>query len=303
VYVSFDDGAHWQVFEPSERDAFTNWLPIAPIYDLIIKDNDLLVATHGRAFWILDDISPLRQMAQGIGDDQAHLFQPCPAKRVKVYGRLGDPSPDCVSYGRAGGMTVSSRQRQKPIGEVDIQFLDAGKNPPDGAIIDYWLKGEPKNVTLTIKDSSGNTLRRFSSTSSTPAQEAESGESGEGAEGMEASDTVVEPDVATESVTLTAKPGGNRFIWNLRVASAKGIEGANISPDILLGPVVVPGPYKVELNVDGKTYERDLEVQADRVSPDRRRICRRTTICSSRSATRSPTRTTPSRRSTRSAIR
>ncbi len=124
IYVSFDDGAHWQSLKLN--------MPTAPIHDLVIKDDDLAVATHGRSFWILDDLSPLRQLNDQIAKADVHLFTPRPTYRL-----------------RGGGWW-------RP------QF--AGENPPPGAILYYYLKNEQKDeITLEILDPQGNVVRKFSS--------------------------------------------------------------------------------------------------------------------------------------------
>ncbi len=259
IYISFDDGGSWQRFDSN--------LPVVPVYDLMVRGTDLIAATHGRSFWILDDLSPLHQMDDKMAGEKAVLFAPRPAKRVKVYGRLGDASPETYSYGRAGGMAMTSKQRPNALGGTDVQFLDAGKNPPDGAIIHYWLKDAPASVTLTIKDAKGNAIRRFTSGGATPAA-VDTGQPVVGAEGMEAVDTLAAM-LPAESVKAPAAAGANRFVWDLRVPAARAVSGIDTSfttglqPDALLGPVVVPGTYTVELHVDGATFEQPLTVEAD----------------------------------------
>jgi hypothetical protein len=129
IWVSFDDGAHWQRLRLN--------LPTVPVHDLVIKDDDLVVATHGRAFWILDDLTPLRQVAAADTDAAVKLFAPRPAYRVRF--------PD-------------SLDRRQP----------AGENPPPGAILYYYLKDAPKEapadaVKLEILDAQGNVVKTYSS--------------------------------------------------------------------------------------------------------------------------------------------
>ena len=126
VYISFDDGSHWQPLKLN--------LPRTPVHDLTIKDDDLIVATHGRAFWSLDGIAPLRQMTAAPTTDEAHLYQPASVVRF-----------------RGPGFTL-------PAG------VPVGPNPPAGAVIDYWLKTAPKDqITLEILDASGKLVRKYSS--------------------------------------------------------------------------------------------------------------------------------------------
>ena len=125
VYVSFNDGADWRALQLN--------LPTAPVHDLVIKNDDLVLATHGRAFWILDDIAPLRQFADDLPNQDVHLYAPSPAMRL----HWGEDAP-------------------KPI--------LVGQNPPPGAVIYYFLKDAPKGeVTLEFLDASGKSIRKFSS--------------------------------------------------------------------------------------------------------------------------------------------
>jgi hypothetical protein len=126
IYVSFDDGAHWQALKLN--------LPTTPIHDLLVKNDDLIVATHGRAFWILDDISPLRQMTASTTSEDAHLYQPAPAIRY-----------------RGPGFTLPAT-------------VPVGANPSTGVVIDYFLKSKPKDgATLEVLDSKGKVIRKYSS--------------------------------------------------------------------------------------------------------------------------------------------
>jgi hypothetical protein len=126
IYVSFDDGGHWQSLKLN--------LPTTPIHDLAVKNDDLIVATHGRAFWILDDISPLRQMNAMTASEEAHLYQPATAIRY-----------------RGPGFSLPAT-------------VPVGANPPSGVIIDYSLKSTPKDaVELQILDAKGKVVRKLSS--------------------------------------------------------------------------------------------------------------------------------------------
>jgi photosystem II stability/assembly factor-like uncharacterized protein len=124
AYVSFDDGAHWQPLQLN--------LPNSPVTDLVVKGDDLVAATNGRAFWILDDVTPLRQLDKAASADFA-LYAPASAYRLR---------------------TLDQVDRRRPVGE----------NPPGGAILDYYFKSEPsEEVTLEISDAQGNLVRRYSS--------------------------------------------------------------------------------------------------------------------------------------------
>ena len=136
VYISFDDGGNWQ-------RAGGN-LPVSPIHDLVVKDHDLVVATHGRSFWILDDLSPLRQAQVEIGDGGARLFAPAPKTRLRTYpgfGGWGENFPsDMVNYGGVGTSQAafsSGADSDRP------HFLNAGRNPPAGIVFVYLLAERP----------------------------------------------------------------------------------------------------------------------------------------------------------------
>ena len=130
VFVSFNDGANWRPLKLN--------LPTTPVHDLVIKDNDLVVATHGRAFWILDDLTPLRQYTDDSAQKDAVLYTPATAYRIQA--------------GASGERRASKR---------------AGQNPPVGAVIYYFLKDAPKKDSETkieILDASGKVIRKYSST-------------------------------------------------------------------------------------------------------------------------------------------
>src|ERR1700676_3176398 len=138
VWVSFDDGGHWQALQLN--------LPNTPIHDLVVHGNDLTVATHGRSFWVLDDLAPLRQMSAAIASEDAHLFAPSTATRT----RIGHVEP-----------------RRYPIGE----------NPPNGAILYYWLKEAPKEAAkLEVLDAQGKVIRAFTSEQKKTAEAPDEGE-------------------------------------------------------------------------------------------------------------------------------
>src|SRR5213079_6653 len=171
VYVSFDDGAHWQSLRLD--------LPASSVRDLVVHDTDLVVATHGRSFWILDDITPLRQIAAAAAAAAAgspYLYRPAPAVRVRWNENTDTPLPP-----------------DEP----------AGKNPPDGAILDYYLPRAATgggSVTLEIVDRAGKLVRRFSS-----------------ADAPEPADTDANIPLywIRSPQTLSTAPGMHRFVWDL----------------------------------------------------------------------------------------
>ncbi len=133
VFVSFDDGGRWQPLQQN--------LPVTSVRDLLVKDNDLVIATHGRGIWIMDDITPLRQMAQAAAARGDYFFAPAPAYRVRPIGFSGTPLP-------------MSEPR--------------GQNPPQGAYLDYALKTPARRITLSIYDAQGRLVRRYDSADALP---------------------------------------------------------------------------------------------------------------------------------------
>ena len=214
VYVSFDAGDHWQSLQQN--------LPVTSVRDMTIHGSDLIVATHGRSFWILDDIAPLRQATQ-VNANKAYLFAPPVTVRVDNDSFLGTPLPP-----------------EEP----------QAKNPPDGAIVDYYLAGDAGKVTLQVLDEKGRVLRHFSSTDKPKTKR---------------------PLLAIAErwfpvpQTLKNTPGEHRFIWDLSSGgSGTDIEGQDIdAASIPPGPRVPPGTYTLHLTVDGSSTERRVQVTMD----------------------------------------
>ena len=233
LYLSFDDGANWQ--------SFAGNLPVVPIYDLVIKGTDLVVATHGRSFWILDDVTPLRQLRDGIADQAAHLFAPRPTTRHRVYSHgNGRRIAGHVNYKTTGPVTVGYRPVEIATGAKVERFLDAGSNPQDGVIVHYWLREKPEGeVKLSILDAAGQTIREYSSRGAEP------------------------PRVPIE-------PGANRFVWDLRYAGPTPLEPRpGLDPvraqaeAVATAPRALPGTYQVRLSVGEVVLDQSFDLLAD----------------------------------------
>jgi photosystem II stability/assembly factor-like uncharacterized protein len=222
VWVSFDDGDHWQSLQLN--------LPHTSMRDLWIHEDDLIVATHGRSFWILDDIEPLREAAESLAD--AHLFAPAPAFRMQRDSNTDTPLPP-----------------DEP----------AAANPPDGAVIDYYLaQNSSSPVTLEILDERGQLVRKFSSTD--------------------------QPDVREAALTkqliplywlrpfrsLPAAAGMHRWVWDLHYPAPDAVRHEypiaaipGDTPRLPLGPTALPGRYTARLTANGKSYETKFIVKMD----------------------------------------
>ncbi len=223
VWVSFDDGDHWQTLQLN--------LPHTSMRDLWIHDDDLIVATHGRSFWILDNITPLRQITEAVAHSGAYLFQPAPADRVRRDTNTDTPLPP-----------------DEP----------AGQNPPDGAILDYFLSA-PGPVALEILDSRGKVVRRYSSADPPEPTQAE----------LEKTSEIPLYWVRMPK-TPSAAEGMHRWVWDLHYPPPQsGRHEYPISaiphdtPRTPLGPSALPGEYTVRLTANGHSYTARLTVRMD----------------------------------------
>ncbi len=219
IYVSFNDGANWRPLRLN--------LPTTPVHDLAVKENDLVVATHGRAFWILDDLSPLRQYSDEIVQKDAFLYTPASAYRIQAGGHRGEGDGE----GEGGGKR-------------------AGKNPPSGAVIYYFLKDAPKNdaeVRIEILDASGKVIRKYSSAEYNSLQEPP------------------DPDDKKPEKQLKPTAGLNRFVWDLRYEEARHVPGYYLYEygSGARGPVAAPGHYQVRLTAGGQSQTADFELKLD----------------------------------------
>ncbi|MGH8278960.1 MAG: glycoside hydrolase, partial [Gammaproteobacteria bacterium] len=222
VWVSFDDGSHWQSLQLN--------LPHTSMRDLWIHDHDLIVATHGRSFWILDDIAPLEQLTDAVVRSNAYLFKPEAATRVRRDTNTDTPLPP-----------------DEPL----------GKNPPDGAIIDYYL-AQPASgqVTLEILDTQGKLVRRYSSVSHPLV--------------AEASKTLIPMYWLRPPEVLSAAAGMHRWVWDLHYPAPESNNRdypiaavPHDTPRTPLGPRALPGEYTVRLTADGRTFTAPLLVKMD----------------------------------------
>jgi photosystem II stability/assembly factor-like uncharacterized protein len=223
VWVSFDDGDHWQSLQLN--------LPHTSMRDLWIHENDLIVGTHGRSFWILDDIAPLREAASLAAAD-AHLFTPTPAYRIQRDTNTDTPLPP-----------------DEP----------AAANPPDGAIIDYYLShAASAPVTLEILDAHGQLVRKFSSADKPDVTEAE------------LKKQLIPLYWLRPFRVLSSEAGMHRWVWDLHYPAPDSTRHdypiAAIpadTPRYPLGPTALPGSYTARLTANGKTFTAPFTVKMD----------------------------------------
>jgi photosystem II stability/assembly factor-like uncharacterized protein len=222
VYVSFDDGDTWQ---PLVLDLPTTWFR-----DLLVHDDDLIAATQGRGLWVLDDVTPLRELAAGAAGEAVHLFAPAPAVRLRGSESHDTPWPP-----------------ETPLGE----------NPPTGAVLDYWLERPASDeVTITIRDRAGAVIRRFSS--------ADRPESLATRPYFEAA-WLGAPRVLSAGAGMhrfvwdlrERRPAAPEYGYSI---AAVRTQGTPVEPG---GPLVLPGTYTVSLTAHGTTVTRPLTVRLD----------------------------------------
>lgn len=222
VYVSFNDGDDWQPLRLN--------MPATSIRDLVVHRDDIVVGTHGRSFWILDDITPLRQLDANVAAGEAFLFAPQTTYRFRRNLNTDTPLPP-----------------EEP----------AGQNPPDGAVVNYYLKTDATTpVVLEIFDRGGQLVRRF--------------RSDDKPEFVDEKELAHPTYWVRPSRVLPASPGMQRFVWDLHYPEPKALRREfpisaiyRDTPRHPLGPSVLPGDYTLKLTAAGKTFTRTLRVEMD----------------------------------------
>jgi hypothetical protein len=212
VYVSFNDGDDWQSLQLN--------LPVTSVRDLVVHENDLVVATFGRSFWILDDVTPLRQLDSHVAAADAWLFQPQTAIRMRASSDQGTPVPMDESL---------------------------AANPPEGAVLDYFLRDKAlAPIQLEIFDSEGKLVHRFASD--------------EVLRKTNPNDIPIQVEWIRDPKPLLAEAGMHRFVWDLHYALPKGVRSSFWGP---AGPLAVPGNYTVKLTANGKSSTQPLTIKLD----------------------------------------
>ena len=218
VFVSFDDGDHWQSLQQN--------LPAASMRDLAIHDDDLIVATHGRGFWVIDNISALRQISDDVARANVYLFEPAEAILLIAGSDNGTPMP-----------------RDEPLAE----------NPPYGATIDYYLKANVSGpLTLEVLDPAGEVVRKYSNEDKPPAVNLDT--------------LNIPAYWVRTPEPLSTSAGMHRWVWDLRPTSPvrpAGAGGGGGFGGRGGAPLVLPGMYTVKLSVGGKSYTQPLLVKMD----------------------------------------
>jgi photosystem II stability/assembly factor-like uncharacterized protein len=227
VYVSFDDGGRWQQLALN--------LPIVPIHDLAVAHDDLIAATHGRSFWILDDLGPLRARAAGEALAAPQLYRPKTAYRFALDMLMYLPKEQETDHPVVVQVLPSAKPyylATPPRSGDAALLLDAGENPPRGAVVHYFLdRDHGEDVRLEIANPAGEIVARFS-----------------GAKGEK------------DERRMATTQGAHRLVWDLRCPGAEPVEPDGPRP---CAPPAVPGEHTVTLVVDGRRLSQPLEIALD----------------------------------------
>ncbi|MFI5105314.1 MAG: WD40/YVTN/BNR-like repeat-containing protein, partial [Terriglobales bacterium] len=248
VFVSFDDGGNWQ--------ALQNNLPPAPVWDLVTHNNDVVAATHGRSFWILDDIAPLQQYKAELGNEDVHLYAPSAANHTQFGGGFFGGGPNSGQNPPSGAVIYYSlKTALKPDGgkkpadatrsaEKPAAAAPASSAKPEGAAADSETKAPL--ITLEILDQKGQVVRKYPP-KRLPGEDAADDEGG----------------FRPPPRGLPTESGLNRFVWDLQYEGASRVPRSPLWAGNTDGPEALPGAYQVRITVKGKQYAAPLEIVPD----------------------------------------
>lgn len=241
LYVSIDDGANWTRWES---------LPVTPVYDLKVKNQDLVIATHGRGFWIVDDLSPIHDAARRLPGDVT-LFNVKTAYRILPDLVAAWAASEGKGYSLGLGSSATFLASKDETGQVVRKFLDAGQGAAHGVLLMYYLPdgvsgtAAAASATLKVYDSVGKLLRTYSP----KAADYDSWDD--------------KKKYMDSGPWITMKPGMNKFLWNLRHAGAERVPGNKTALEMWEGPMVLPGNYRAVLEVGSSKSEVSFEVIND----------------------------------------
>ena len=228
MYISFDDGNSWSKFQLN--------LPVTSIRDLEVKDNDLVVATHGRSFWIIDDLTPLHQLNHDNHDDDAILFKPDLSYRMAQSGRSSRPNN-----------------------------LLSGQNHPNGVIINYYIKNlkDDDYLKIDIENKDGSVIRSFTNNKGEYSQIENNDNKMVGNPVLSNPNDIDNALSSNNLGSLSPKSGGNRLIWDMRYPGFKSFEGMVLYSSPNVGPKVTPGKYNIKMTYNNQILQKEFEIVKD----------------------------------------
>ena len=263
LYISFDSGDKGRVDTAPSWQRFQLNLPVSPVYDLKLKGSNLVIATHGRSFWILDDVKVLHQLAgdpPGRPDEDAagqglRLLKPGAVERhlPKVFEGLFE-SGEGKQYMSTLGAVAAYVKEETPEHGINYKYLDSGANPPKGAVFTYYLPEKAEAaISLRIDAADGAEVKTFKSIHA-DEEEKEAAPSA----GRAGADPDDDPP---KELRIPSRAGWNRFVWDLRYPDAKRVAPHNDNQQgFILGPHAVPGSYRVTLTVGDEQRSQDFEI-------------------------------------------
>jgi len=255
IYMSINCGKNWIKLQGN--------FPVVPVYDLKIKEDDLVVGTHGRSFWILDDLTPLRQIALLSSNNNRKkihdilFFPPKTTYRTKLNWSVNFFLGDGKNYSPGFGLPGTNIEETTPEGEKYFRYLDMGENPPNGVIVNYFFESIPEDpLELIFLDKEGNEIEKF-----TDKESINNINKGKNSDN-------------NQKTYLSKKNGFNRFIWDMhypgpKVEIDKSLEQTKYKPlgrgedSPRLGPTAPPGNYKVQLKVGETVFKHSFEIIKD----------------------------------------
>ena len=229
MYISFDDGNSWSKFQLN--------LPITSIRDLEVKDNDLVVATHGRSFWIIDDLTPLHQLNENNHDDDAILFKPDMSYRMAQSGGWNRPNN-----------------------------LLSGQNHPNGVIINYYIKKLQKDdyLRIDIEDKDGSIIRSFTNNQDKYSKDLNNNKSIMVGNPVLSNPNDIDNALSSDNLeSLSPRNGGNRLIWDMRYPGFKSFEGMVLYSSPNVGPKATPGKYNIKMTYNDIVFQEEFEIVKD----------------------------------------
>lgn len=235
IYASLDDGESWRSLRGN--------LPVAPVTDLKVEGSELVASTNGRSFWVLGDLTALRELAVEPAEAPIRLFTPAATYRVAgAWSKSRKPNVG-MSYMLRLGEPATYRETKDLNGREVRTPIDAGADAPNGVEVTYYLKEAPESeVKLTFLDSDGNEIRSFTSEAPESEDDQKPGE---------------------EDPRVPSDAGMNRFLWDMRYPDGRVVKGPGVTFRGVTGPLAPPGRYQVRLTAGDQSEIRAFDLLKD----------------------------------------